>query len=179
MRNLLIAAFLLGLQSIPAHAAPQVPEFTQSSPSAWINSEPLKMSDLRGQVVLLDIWTFECWNCYRSFPWLKSLEERFGPKGLEVVGIHSPEFKRERKREAVQAKIREFGLDHPVMMDNDFAYWKALGNRYWPAFYLIDRKGEIRARFVGETHEGDDQAHRIEAKIQELLGEIATSENAQ
>jgi thiol-disulfide isomerase/thioredoxin len=90
---------------------------------SWVNSAPLRLRDLRGQVVLLDVWTFECWNCYRSFPWLNDLESRLRPEGLRVVGIHSPEYDRERDTAAVAAKTREFGLHHPVMIDNDLAYW--------------------------------------------------------
>jgi thiol-disulfide isomerase/thioredoxin len=131
----------------------------------------MRIADLRDKVVLIDVWTFDCWNCYRSFPWLKSVEDRYGPKGLNVIGVHSPEFERERDREAVAAKVREFGLDHPVMIDNDFTYWDALGNRFWPAFYLVDKQGRIRHRFFGETHEGDPRAGQIESAIEKLLSE--------
>jgi len=147
------------------------PEFTQASPEAWINSPPLQMQDLRGKVVLLDFWTFDCWNCYRSFPWLKGLEERLEPEGLQVVGIHTPEFAHERVRGNVIAKTKEFGLRHPVMMDNDFAYWKAMNNRYWPAFYVIDKNGSVRGAFFGETHENDGRALRMEQLIRALLAE--------
>ncbi len=163
-----LASAALAAERLPGKPAP---ELTRSDPASWINSPPLQLADLRGQVVLLDIWTFECWNCYRSFPWLKDLEARLGPRGLAVIGIHSPELERERDPAAVAAKVAEFGLPHPVMIDNDFAYWKALGNRYWPAFYLIDKQGRIRHRFVGETHAGEPQALRIEAAVRELLAE--------
>ncbi|NHQ86543.1 redoxin family protein [Iodobacter sp. HSC-16F04] len=151
------------------YAEPALPEFTQRSPAAWINSPPLKAADFKGSVLLLDIWTFECWNCYRSFPWLNDLSARFAGKGLKVVGIHSPEFDRERAPAAVAAKAAEFGFKHPVMIDNDFAYWKALNNQYWPSFYLVDKRGVIRQRFVGETHQGDAQAQKIEAALNALL----------
>ncbi len=147
------------------------PEFTQTRASAWINGPPLRLRELRGRVVLLDVWTFECWNCYRSFPWLQHVEERYQPQGLQVIGIHSPEFDRERERAAVVAKVQEFGLTHPVMIDNDFGYWEALGNRVWPTFYLIDKQGRIRYRFVGETHRGEPQALRIERALEALLAE--------
>ena len=147
------------------------PELTHSQPADWINSQPLRLADLRGKAVLINVWTFECWNCYRSFPWLRDVEERFGPRGLVVLGVHSPEFERERDREAVVAKVREFGLKHPIMIDNDFSYWKALGNRYWPAFYLIDKQGRLRYRFAGETHAGDARARAFERAITELLME--------
>ncbi len=169
-----LASCLLAWAYAPAILAAEprdAPEFTETAPAAWINSPPLHLAGLRGKVVLIDVWTFECWNCYRSFPWLKSVETRFGPEGLVVVGVHSPEFDRERDPASVAAKVREFGLDHPVMIDNDMRYWKALGNRFWPAFYLIDRQGRIRERFVGETHTGEPQAQRIETAIADLLTE--------
>jgi thiol-disulfide isomerase/thioredoxin len=149
------------------------PEFTHTAPDEWLNSTPLMLADLRGKVVLVDFWTFECWNCYRSFPWLNALEARLKDKGLQVIGVHSPEFERERNPESVRRKIRDFGLDHPVMIDNDFSYWKAMANRYWPAYYIIDRQGVIRAAYAGETHEGDAQAREIEKVIELLLAEPA------
>lgn len=155
----------------PAERPTTAPQFTERAPTAWINSPPLTIESFRGKVLLVDVWTFDCWNCYRSFPWLKDLEARLAPRGLAVLGIHSPEFDHERDRRNVVAKVREFGIEHPVMIDNDFSYWKALGNRYWPAFYVIDKKGTIRGRFVGETHTGDRRARQIEALIETLLGE--------
>ncbi len=147
------------------------PEFTHQGEQDWINSPPLQLSELRGKVVLLDVWTFECWNCYRSFPWLTDLEARLEPQGLQVIGVHSPEFEHERERAAVERKAEEFGLHHPIMLDNDFSYWRALRNRYWPAFYVIDKKGVLRGAFFGETHPGDRRARAIDALLQELLAE--------
>ena len=66
---------------------PRLPEFTAQDPAHWINSAPLSRDDLLGQVVLVDVWTFECWNCYRSFPWLRTLERGFAARGLHVIGI--------------------------------------------------------------------------------------------
>jgi glutathione peroxidase-family protein len=149
------------------------PDFPQRSQEDWLNSAPLTLADLRGKVVLIDFWTFDCWNCYRSFPWLKSVESRLEAQGLQVIGIHSPEFEHEKVRANVEEKVREFALTHPVMIDNDFAYWRAMGNRYWPAWYLIDRHGNVRAVFAGETHEGDRQAKLIEKLIRELLAEAS------
>ena len=121
--------------------------------------------------MLLDFWTFDCWNCYRSFPWLKELEQQFASEPFQVIGIHAPEFDHERVRENVVKKVAEFGLQHPVMLDNDFSYWRAMGNRYWPTFYLLDKQGRIRAYAVGETHRGDRNAKTIERTIRELLAE--------
>ncbi|MEL7451356.1 MAG: redoxin family protein [Pseudomonadota bacterium] len=152
-------------------SAPSLPEFTHKAKNRWINSEPLKVKELKGSVVLIDVWTFDCWNCYRSFPWLNTVAKRYADDGLKVVGIHTPEFRHEHKRANVVAKVAEFGLDHPVMMDNDFSYWKALGNRYWPTFYLADREGRVRGVFIGETHAGDARAKEMEAAIETLLAE--------
>jgi len=166
---LLLSHFSTAIQAselgIPA------PEFTHTTQQEWLNSKPLKLTDLRGKVVLIDVWTFGCWNCYRSFPWLNALEQRYAGKGLQVIGVHSPEFDHERDTEALKAKLNEFKLTTPQMIDNDFSYWKALGNQYWPAFYLIDKYGLIQGYYVGETHEGDASAKQIEAKIAELLAE--------
>jgi thiol-disulfide isomerase/thioredoxin len=151
-----------------------LPEFTHQDPAGWFNSGPLSVADLRGRVVLVDVWTYGCWNCYRSFPWLRDLEQRLAGEAFTVVGIHSPEFEHERDADRVAQKIAEFHLTHPVMLDNDFAYWRALENRYWPTYYLVDHTGHIRHRHVGETHEGDPQALRIENQIRDLLEEQAT-----
>ncbi len=147
------------------------PEFTQTSPDAWINSPPLTRDVFMGRVTLVDFWTFDCWNCYRSFPWLNALEKRMQGEGFQVIGIHTPEFDHERVRDNVLRKTREFGLEHPIMMDNDYGYWNAYNNRYWPAFYLVDKAGKLRHLFVGETHEGSRKARSIEAAIEALLAE--------
>jgi thiol-disulfide isomerase/thioredoxin len=171
--RLLLAVALLALPfgQAAAETPRGAPEFTASEPEDWINSPPLTLAELRGKVVLIDVWTFGCWNCYRSFPWLNGVGERYAGQGLIVIGVHSPEFERERDRRTLVAKVKEFGLHHPVMIDNDLSYWQAINNRYWPAFYLVDRKGRIRHRFVGETHVGDRQAQAIERAIEELLAE--------
>lgn len=148
-----------------------VAEFHHHQAKDWINSKPLMLDDLKGKVVLLDFWTFDCWNCYNSFPWMNNLEKRLKTKGLQVIGVHTPEYAHEKVRSNIEAKVKEFGLHHPIMIDNDFTYWRAMHNKYWPAFYLIDKKSQVRAVFFGETHEGDVQAQQIEKTIQQLLAE--------
>ncbi|MCE9596552.1 MAG: redoxin domain-containing protein [Spirochaetia bacterium] len=154
----------------PIHSNP-APEFTHTRESEWINSKPVALSQLRGKVVLIDFWTFQCWNCYRSFPWLRSVEAQFHAQGLQIIGVHSPEFESEKVRTNIEAKVREFGLTHPIMIDTDFSYWNAMNNSYWPAFYLLDKKGVVRASYAGETHIGDSQAKTIEAQIKTLTAE--------
>jgi len=169
-----LSAFLLFFtfsSSAMSKAVNQAPEFTHKQASAWINSKPLQLADLKGKVVMLDIWSYGCWNCYRSFPWTNDLEHRLKDKDFVVIGVHAPEFDHERDRNKVVAKAKEFKLHHPIMMDNDFSYWNALGNQYWPTFYLIDKQGRLRAKFFGETHKGDRNARKIEASIEFLLRE--------
>ncbi len=171
-RNLALAfAVLAALPGGALERAVPAPAFTHTSPADWLNSAPLTWEDLRGKVVLMDFWTFECWNCYRSFPWMNALEARLQPLGLQVIGVHTPEFEHEKVRENVVAKAAEFGLHHPIMLDNDFSYWRAMNNRYWPAFYLVDKRGAIRAAFYGETRAGDRRARQIEQLARQLLAE--------
>lgn len=147
-------------------AAPPLPDGDRD---AWIGSVPLTWDALRGDVVLLNVWTYGCGNCSRSIPWLKQLHARFAGRDFEIVGVHSPEFAWEKRRSAVVDAVERHGIAYPVVMDNDLAYWSRLDNRYWPAFYLVDRQGRISARFVGETHAGDRQARAIEEAIERLL----------
>ena len=149
----------------------QAPEFTQISKQDWINSRPLSIKDLRGKVVLLDFWAFGCWNCYRSFPWMNAMENRLDKESFQIIGVHTPEFENEKVKEDIVAKAKEFKLHHPIMIDNDSAYWRAMNNRYWPAYYILDKTGKVRAAFFGETHEGDLRAREIEETIKMLLTE--------
>jgi thiol-disulfide isomerase/thioredoxin len=169
----ILVAFTAATAAAGADASSQdarpLPEFTHDASDDWINSEPLRVADLHGRVVLLHVWTFECWNCYRSFPWLESVVERFGPRGLVTIGVHSPEFERERVRDDVVARAKQFGMKHPTMIDNDFSYWRALDNHYWPAWYLVDQQGDIRTLVVGEIHRADRRAAALEGAIERLL----------
>jgi len=75
----------------------------------------------------------------------------------------------------VAAQVREHHLDFPHLLDNDYAYWRALDNEYWPALYLVDRCGRIRASEIGEVHSGQPSGRRLEARLAELLAESAES----
>lgn len=176
---LIVGGTLLWLSQLPSRTVnagevdPPVPapELTQQAAEDWINSAPLRLADLQGKVVMIDFWTFGCWNCYRSFPWLRSLEARYKDEGLQVIGVHTPEFDHEKVKSMIVEKVKEFELPHPVMIDNDFVYWKAMRNRYWPTYYLLDKKGRIRYVSIGETHEGDKRAGAVEKQIKRLLAE--------
>jgi thiol-disulfide isomerase/thioredoxin len=152
-----------------APAASPAPDFTHVQPAEWINSEPLALANLAGRVVLVEFWTFDCINCRRSLPWLEAVHARYRDAGLVIVGVHSPELARERDADNVRAAVKQLGIEYAVMLDPDFSTWKAFGNRYWPAFYLIDRQGRIAATVFGELHDGTARGDAFEQEIRRLL----------
>lgn len=170
-RKLVCALLFPASLAVAGPVPTAAPEFTTTVAADWLNSPPLTLASLRGQVVLLDVWALECLNCHRSVPWLLEIEKRHAARGLRVVGVHTPEFDHEKDRAAVAHKVKELGLDHPVMLDHDAAYWKALGNRYWPTFYLVDRQGRIRGTYIGEMRETRPETRALEAQLLALLEE--------
>ena len=140
------------------------PDF--KDPSGFINSEPFTLDDLDGQVILVDFWTYTCINCIRTMPFLKDWYAKYADDGLVIVGVHSPEFDFEKIRANVEQAVAEFGLEYPIVQDNDFGTWRNYQNRFWPAKYLIDRDGYIRY-----THFGEGAYEETELMIRELLAE--------
>lgn len=160
----LAAVGLPAIGAIAQSSAPVAPEFTGIDD--WINtSGPLSLAGLRGKVVLVDFWTYSCINCRRTVRYLNRWAAQYGKQGLQVVGIHTPEFGFERVRHNVADAVREFGIHYPVGQDNDFQTWRAWDNEAWPAFYLLDRSGRIIL-----VREGEGHAHELEAAIRALLG---------
>lgn len=139
------------------------PEF---APGTWINSEPLTLKSLRGRVVLVDFWTFGCYNCRNTLPFLKRWHESYSDKGLTIVGVHSPEFDEEKKIENVRREVASLGIRYPVVTDNDYETWRAYKVEAWPTAFLLDKSGHIRWAHVGEG--AYDEAERT---IQKLLAE--------
>jgi thiol-disulfide isomerase/thioredoxin len=119
-------------------------------PTGWLNSPPFRLSDLRGRVTLVEFWTFDCINCRNVLPALQQWYRDYALRGLVIIGVHTPEFRHEREVKNVQEAIQRLGILYPVAVDNDFGTWKAYHNRYWPAFYLIDKRGVIRYTHIGE-----------------------------
>jgi cytochrome c biogenesis protein CcdA/thiol-disulfide isomerase/thioredoxin len=143
----------------------RAPEF--ASPGPWLNSEPLKMADLKGKVVLVDFWTYSCINCIRTLPYIEGYWDKYKDSNFVLVGVHTPEFVFEQETDNVKAALKKYGLTYPVVQDNDFGTWNAFANRYWPAKYLIDAEGYIRYEHFGEgNYEETDEA------IASLLAEI-------
>ncbi len=134
----------------------------------WINSEPLTLKDLRGRVVLIDFWTFGCYNCRNTLPFIKGWHDRYREKGLTVVGVHSPEFDYEKKVENLRREVASLEVHYPVVSDNDYQTWDAYNVAAWPTIFLLDKQGRIRWMHVGEG--GYDEAERL---IQNLLAENA------
>ena len=116
----------------------------------WLNSQPLTRESLRGQVVLIDFWTYSCINCLRSIPYVRAWDERYRDDGLVVIGVHAPEFAFERDLGNVRGAVADLGILYPVAVDNNYALWRALRNRFWPAHYFIDHQGRIRYHHFGE-----------------------------
>ena len=133
----------------------------------YINTdETISLASLKGKVVLVDFWTYSCINCIRTLPYLKSWHEKYGDKGLVIIGVHSPEFDFEKDFRNVQGAVEKNGIEYPIVLDNDFATWRAYNNHYWPHKYLIDSEGYIRYDHIGEG--GYEET---EDKIVELLME--------
>ena len=140
----------------------------------WLNSDPLTIKGLRGQVVLIDFWTYSCINCIRTLPYVTKWYDTYKNQGLVVVGVHTPEFAFEKETGNVQDAIKHFGIHYPVAQDNDYATWQAYSNQYWPAEYLIDKNGHIV-----RTHFGEGEYDVTENAIRALLGlETVTGKDA-
>jgi cytochrome c biogenesis protein CcdA/thiol-disulfide isomerase/thioredoxin len=146
----------------------EAPEF--AGVSRWLNSPPLTLGELRGKVVLIDFWTYTCINCIRTLPYLRAWDQRYRDRGLTIVGVHTPEFEFEKDAGNVRDAIARSRLRYPVAQDNDYGTWTAWGNRYWPAKYLIDAKGQVRY-----VHFGEGEYEATEQAIRSLLEEAGAS----
>ncbi|MEJ0008900.1 MAG: cytochrome c biogenesis protein DipZ [Steroidobacteraceae bacterium] len=133
---------------------------------AWLNSSPLTAEGLRGKVVLIDFWTYSCINCLRELPYIKAWAQKYGPAGLVIIGVHTPEFAFERVVGNVEKATKDLGVSYPVAVDSDYKIWSAFNNQYWPALYFIDSTGTIRHHHFGEGEY--DESERI---IRQLLQE--------
>jgi cytochrome c biogenesis protein CcdA/thiol-disulfide isomerase/thioredoxin len=134
--------------------------------TTWINAEPTTLEALRGKVVLVHFWTFGCINCIHVQPYVKAWYDRYREAGLEIVGVHSPELSYERDIDNVRAAVAKADVRFPVAFDPAFKTWRAYQNRYWPAFYFVDKTGRIR-----HTHFGEGDYDTSEQVIRQLLAE--------
>jgi thiol-disulfide isomerase/thioredoxin len=141
---------------------------------AWLNSPPLKASDLRGKVVLIDFWTYTCINWLRTLPYVRAWDEKYRNQGLVVIGVHAPEFGFEKDLDNVRRAVNEMQIDYPVAVDSEHAIWRAFNNQYWPALYFIDAQGRIRHQYFGEG-----SYEESEKVIQQLLAETGAKIDAE
>lgn len=145
-------------------SAPEISE------GKWINSKPLKLSELRGKVVLLEFWTFGCYNCRNTLPQMNAWYKKFSApnfnSNLQMIGIHTPEFSREKNFESLGRETALLEIKYPVVTDNDNKTWNTYNQQYWPVVYLIDKKGVIRYAQIGEGRYAE-----TEAMIETLLKE--------
>ncbi|HUS17085.1 MAG TPA: cytochrome c biogenesis protein/redoxin [Chloroflexia bacterium] len=153
--------------SVAAHLPAQValenlgpaPELTGIT--EWVNTPPVRLQELRGKVVLVHFWTFACINCIHVQPYVKDWYARYKDAGFTVVGVHTPELSFEKEIANVRASVQKTSVLFPVAFDPQYATWNAYHNRYWPAFYFIDKQGQIRRTHAGEgDYEGSEQVIR-------------------
>jgi thiol-disulfide isomerase/thioredoxin len=142
-------------------AAPELRGITE-----WINSPPLTLKALRGTVVLVHFWTFDCINCQNVQPYVKDWYAKYREQGFTVIGVHTPELDVERHIVNVREAVKRKGVEFPVAFDPSYATWNAYGNHYWPAFYFVDKRGRVR-----HAHFGEGEYERSEQVIRELIAE--------
>lgn len=138
--------------------------------SAWLNSQPLALKDLRGKVVLVDFWTYTCVNCVRTLPYLTEWHQKYAEKGLVIIGVHTPEFDFERNLKNVEAATKRYGVMYPVALDNARGTWDNYRTQFWPRKFLVDSKGIVRYDHIGEGRYA-----ATETQIKRLLAELGSN----
>ena len=138
---------------------------TNYSPERYINVLPAALRDsLKGKVVLIDIWDYTCVNCIQTLPYIKEWNKKYKNKGLVIIGVHAPEFDFEKEAKNLDSAVKQFGLNYPIVADNDYEIWNSLANQYWPAKYLFDKNGILRTE-----HFGEGEYQEFEAFLQKIL----------
>jgi thiol-disulfide isomerase/thioredoxin len=163
-----MVAGALALRPVHADGAllPDLGEAPELTNDVWLNSDRLRLADLRGKVVLLEFWTFGCYNCKNTLPYVKEAYAAYKDKGVEFIGVHFPEFGYERDVNNVRAFVTQEGIKNPVAIDNDGIAWNAYQMHAWPAFIIIDKQGHMRYRQIGEGF-----YERISAALDALIAE--------
>jgi len=135
----------------------------------WLNSPRLTPSSLAGKVVLVDFCTYTCINWLRTLPYRRAWAQKYR-QGLVVIGVHTPEFGFEKNVDSVRRAVGQMKIEYPIVIDNDYAIWRAFKNQYWPALYFIDARGRVR-----QQHFGEGEYDRSEMTIQRLLAEAGAA----
>jgi thiol-disulfide isomerase/thioredoxin len=153
----------------PAKLSKAAPEFPRNT--EWLQSEPLTLASLRGQVVVVHFWTNGCINCIHNYPVYRAWQEKYAGQAVKILGVHTPEFASEADVVRIRSKARENALKFPIAVDNDSRIWKSWDNHYWPSIYLVDKKGRVRYRWEGELHLREADGQGFASHIDELLAE--------
>jgi len=165
----------LGASAQPGPGAPTGPPAPELTGNVWLNltnASRLSLASRYGKVTVVHFWTFDCVNCRHNLPFYLRWRRRFAAQGLEVIGIHTPETPAERDPANVARKVKELGIDYPVLLDPDRANWERWQQRYWPAIYLIDKQGRVRYCWEGELeYQASDGNARMTNLIEGLLRE--------
>jgi thiol-disulfide isomerase/thioredoxin len=164
-----ISRLTSGSQMIPSGRvteetkAPTAPELSSGN---WINSDPLTIKSLHGRVVLIEFWTFACYNCRNTLPTVKKWDAQYRDKGLTIIGVHTPETDLENNVDDVRREVAALGIKYPVVTDNNYSTWKSYGVEAWPTLFLLDKQGRVRW-----THVGEGAYDQTEEVIKKLLAE--------
>jgi peptide-methionine (R)-S-oxide reductase len=160
----------------PTHSTneKEMPFAPELSSGTWINSDPLTLKSLRGRVVVVDFWTFGCYNCRNTLPSVKSWDARYRDKGLTIIGVHTPELQPERNVANVRREVAALGIQYPVVTDNDNTIWNAYHVEAWPTWFVIDKLGHVRGMHVGEG--AYDETEQL---INKLLAEDDTKQQTE
>jgi len=151
----------------------RAPEFTAMT--TWLNSNPLKLADQNGKVVIVHFWTNGCLNCIHNYPHYRAWAEKYkADHDLVIVGIHTAEFDDEKDTERIKARAAKNHLTFAIAVDHEGANWKAWGNRYWPCIYLVDKAGNVRYRWEGEL--SDEGYKQVTGQVDKLLAERSPTE---
>lgn len=159
-----------GISMVPTPDLGPLPDFAGGA--GWINGERLGLkpdagtltaASLRGKVVVVNMWTFACYNCLNALPHIKSLAAKYEQQGVVVIGVHTPELARERVPENVVAAVKRLGVTYPVVLDPGYTIWRAFDNQYWPSVYIADKAGRIRFQHFGEG--AYDEEDRVVAQL--------------
>lgn len=156
------------IQNMPAPAL---------SGGPWLNTPengPMTLASRKGKVTVVHFWTFGCINCRRNLPSYANWRKQFSNRGVEVIGVHTPEFETERNAKNVASEAKKLGVDGPILVDSKSENWKRWKQQYWPTVYLIDKAGRVRYAWIGELEANkQDGTRKMAVLIEQLVNENA------
>ena len=158
-----LVANIAGAQQLDdAFVGQKAPEI--KSEATWINSAPLKLEQLRGKVVLIEFWAWDCPYCAEAMPHIKEFYDKYSKDGLVILGVHTPRFDYEKDIPKVKEAVANKGIKYPVVIDNEYEIWTDYVCAAWPSLYVVDQNGVIQL-----SHSGTGRYEDIEQVIQKLL----------